>query len=105
MPSHVGTRLATLFLLGALALVGCGPTEAGTGAIDTASDAKTPACRAHQTVLPSEDYSGGKEADMKSVLTMLRYYTAKGALPFCDGKPANEQDTAWVKLYTYLTKP
>ncbi|MCZ4123097.1 hypothetical protein [Streptomyces sp. H39-S7] len=99
----MATRCTTLFLLGALALTGCGSTAAQTGALDTISDNKT--CRAHQSVLPSADYSGGSEARTPAVLSMLRYYTAKGALPFCDAKPATEQDTAWVQLYTYLTKP
>ncbi|MCM2422879.1 hypothetical protein [Streptomyces sp. RKAG293] len=105
MASRVRTRWATLFVLGALALTACGSSAARTGALDTTSDSKKPACRAHQSVLPSQDYTGGSDAKTLAVLAMMKYYTAKGPLPFCDAKPATEQDTAWARLYTDLTKP
>lgn len=105
MASRARTRWATLFVLGALALTGCGSSAARTGALDTTSDSKKPTCRTHQSVLPSQDYTGGSDAKTLAVLAMMKYYTAKGTLPFCDTKPATAQDTAWAKLYTNLTKP
>lgn len=105
MASRARTRWATVFVLGALALTGCGSSAARTGALDTTSDSKNPTCRAHQTVLPGEDYTGGADARTLAVLDMMKYYTAKGSRPFCDARPATAQDTAWAQLYATLVKP
>ncbi|MDF9816215.1 hypothetical protein [Streptomyces sp. SPB162] len=105
MASRARTRCAALFVLGALALAACGSSAARTGALDTTSDSKNPTCRTHQIVMPSQDYTGGNDANTLAVLAMMKYYTAKGTVPFCDAKPATAQDTAWSRLYTNLTKP
>ncbi|MCZ4103475.1 hypothetical protein C8250_000510 [Streptomyces sp. So13.3] len=105
MPLPTRTHWAALLVLGALALTGCGSSEERTGALDTASDGKKPACRAHQSLLPSPDYTAGRNAKPLAVLGMMKYYTAMGAVRFCDGKPATTQDTAWTQLYISLTKP
>lgn len=104
MAAHSHTGWVALFVLGALMVSGCGSSPASTGALDTSSDSKNPTCRSHQTVLPSEDYSGGSNAKTLAVLGMMKYYTAKGTLPFCDAKPATAQDTAWALLYASLIK-
>lgn len=105
MSSTARTRWATLGVLGVLALTGCGSSAARTGALDTVSDSKKPTCRTHQSVLPGSDYTGGSDAKTLAVLGMMKYYTAKGTLPFCDAKPPTAQDTAWARLYATLTKP
>ncbi|MCZ4123801.1 hypothetical protein [Streptomyces sp. H39-S7] len=105
MSTPARTRWATLVVLGALVLTGCGSSAARTGAPDIISDSKKPTCRSHQSVLPSKDYTGGSDAKTLAVLAMMKYYTAKGSLPFCDAKPATAQDTAWAQLYASLIKP
>ncbi|MDJ0347270.1 hypothetical protein QMK19_39445 [Streptomyces sp. H10-C2] len=105
MPLPARTHWTALLVLCALALTGCGSSAGRTGALDTASDSKKPTCRAHQSLLPSRDYTAGSNAKTLAVLGMMKYYTAKRTLRFCDGKPATTQDTAWTQLYTDLTKP
>ncbi|MEU3461291.1 hypothetical protein ABZ721_15260 [Streptomyces sp. NPDC006733] len=105
MAFRARTLWTTLFLVGSLVTTGCGSSAPRTGALDATSDSKKPTCRSHQSVLPGKDYTGGSDANTLAVLRMMKYYTAKGALPFCDAQPATAQDTAWTQLYTRLIKP
>lgn len=97
-------RPAAVLLGAALALTACGGSGPRTGALVTGPAATHPTCRVHQAAMPGHAYTGGSHGTPVAVLTMLRYYTAQGALPFCDGKPATPQDTAWTRLYTGLTR-
>ncbi|WP_405581749.1 hypothetical protein [Streptomyces sp. NBC_01190] len=99
------TRWALTLAAAALALTGCAASGPRTGAFDSTTDSRRAHCRAHQRVLPDGDYTGGAGGRTLAVLGMLKYYTAKGALPFCDGRPATAQDTAWTRLYGRLTHP
>lgn len=80
------TPAALTLLGGVLAVSACGSGGPRTGALDTVSDKARPHCRSHQAVLPDGDYTAGKDGRTFAVLDMLKYYTAKGALPFCDAK-------------------
>lgn len=59
-------------------------------------------CLAHQRHRPSREFTDGPPPDTAKVLTMLRYYTANGHKPYCDGEPPTEEDLAWAKLYVRL---
>lgn len=56
-------------------------------------------CMAHQTEEPGARYSDEELRDTAEVLALMRYYTANGAKPFCDGAPPTAADTAWARLY------
>ncbi|MGI9004133.1 MAG: hypothetical protein ACR2GH_21215, partial [Pseudonocardia sp.] len=56
-------------------------------------------CMVHQTEGPGARYTDEQMRDTAEVLTLMRYYTANGAKPFCDGAPATAADTAWAQLY------
>ncbi|MFF4345072.1 hypothetical protein ACFY00_34780 [Kitasatospora sp. NPDC001540] len=102
MPVHPAAPLRGLVLgtLSALLLVGCGGPERGS--LDTRPATASPTCLAHQTRQPAERYTAGREADTGAVLEMMRYYTANGRTPYCDGKQPTAADRAWQRLYTGL---
>ncbi|MGW4698405.1 hypothetical protein ACWEO1_39245 [Kitasatospora cineracea] len=84
----------------ALLLAGCaGPTR---GAPDIQRDTPSPSCLVHQTREPADRYTAGRDADTVAVLELMRYYTANGRAPYCDGKPPTAADRAWQQLYTRL---
>ncbi|BAJ30004.1 MULTISPECIES: hypothetical protein [Kitasatospora] len=87
-------------VLPVLLLAGCGGPERGS--LDTQPATPSPTCRAHQVREPAERYTAGREADTGAVLEMLRYYTANGRTPYCDGKQPTTADRAWQQLYTRL---
>ncbi|WP_052443243.1 hypothetical protein [Streptacidiphilus neutrinimicus] len=87
-------------LLAAAALLsGCTATE---GALNAQPDTPSPTCLVHQSKNPATRYTAGTSADTLSVLEMMRYYTANGTKPFCDGKPATATDRRWMELYMRL---
>jgi hypothetical protein len=68
-----------------------GPFAAGSGAYPLA-------CMTHQRYAP-----GGRAAgDTAHGLEVLRYYTANGARPYCDGENPTAQDRDWARLYVRL---
>ncbi|MDI5970753.1 hypothetical protein POF50_015630 [Streptomyces sp. SL13] len=90
--------LAALF--GAVALGGCaGP---GDGNLDAQPGNPYPSCRVHQLQPPGSRYTSGAQADPRSVLEMLHYYTVNGRKPFCDGKAPTDFDDRWAGLYVKL---
>ncbi|MEV4561469.1 hypothetical protein AB0K51_31415 [Kitasatospora sp. NPDC049285] len=94
------TRCLVLAALPVLFLAGCaGPSR---GSLDTQPATPSPSCLAHQTREPAERYTAGRSADTTAVLEMMRYYTANGRTPYCDGKPPTAADRAWQQLYTRL---
>ncbi|MFD7729610.1 hypothetical protein ACFV6F_04365 [Kitasatospora phosalacinea] len=97
------TALARRIVLAAapaLLLAGCaGPTR---GDLDAQRATPSPDCLVHQAHEPAERYTAGRDADTAAVLEMLRYYTANGRSPYCDGKPPTAADHAWQQLYTHL---
>jgi hypothetical protein len=92
--------LATAALVG-LALTGCGGGSAA-GRFDNQAGESPLRCLAHQKDKPGTDYTGREKAATGPVLAMLRYYTANGNKPYCDGKPPTEQDRAWARLFVDL---
>ncbi|MFI6517627.1 hypothetical protein ACIBF1_18875 [Spirillospora sp. NPDC050679] len=55
-------------------------------------------CMRHQPYTPEDSYT----SDSARNLVLLRYYTANGNRPYCDGKPANTTDAQWARLYLKL---
>jgi hypothetical protein len=60
-------------------------------------------CQLHQTDMPTAAYRGGPQAVSRLELPFLAYYTANGNKPFCDGRPADDTDKAWARVYVDLT--
>lgn len=95
-----------LAVLGVLALLTAGCSSAGpshpTSAFDAAAfdkGATGPGCMRHQQRSPTAADQGGPGADTARRLAILRYYTANGNAPYCDGKPADATDLSWMRNY------
>ncbi|MGH3916493.1 MAG: hypothetical protein ACRDTC_24245 [Pseudonocardiaceae bacterium] len=56
-------------------------------------------CLQHQPEPPGSRYTDAEGRDTAELLAVLRYYTAHGTKPYCDGTPATEADRAWAELY------
>ncbi|PRY39474.1 hypothetical protein [Umezawaea tangerina] len=59
-------------------------------------------CLGHQPAAPGARYSDEGMRRSDEVLPLLRYYTAHGRKPFCDGAGASADDKAWAELYVRL---
>lgn len=88
-------------LFAALTLSGCG-RDASDGSLDAQPASPSPACLVHQTEEPGDQYTRDSGADTGSVLEMMRYYTANGTKPYCDGKGPTGTDRSWTDLYSRL---
>jgi len=91
-------RLVLPLGLAAVVLAGCssGP---GLGPVFDDEAGATVTCLVHQSGEPGARYTDPETRDTGQVLAMMKYYTQFGALPFCDGAPANAADRAWVRTY------
>ena len=101
MRTWVPTGVLPGVLLAALLLVGCtvgGPQE-GMFALP---EADVVDCQEHQEVVPSEAYAGDESSDTVAMLDLLRYWTANGDKPYCDGEPATETDQLWAETVDRL---
>jgi hypothetical protein len=87
-------------LVACLLLGGCAGEQRGS--LDAQPGTPSPTCLVHQTRRPGGDYTAGRDADTRSVLEMMRYYTVNGTKPYCDGEPPGSADRAWTDLYTSL---
>ncbi|PYC70179.1 hypothetical protein C7C46_27635 [Streptomyces tateyamensis] len=87
-------------LLATAALTACGASS--EGALDTQANTPAPTCLVHQTKNPAQRYTPGTGADTLAVLDLMRYYTANGTKPYCDGRPPTTTDKRWTQLYTSL---
>lgn len=59
-------------------------------------------CMIHQTEEPGARYTDTAQRNTGETFALLRYYTANGAKPYCDGAVASEQDRAWGQVYVDL---
>ncbi|MFG2823332.1 hypothetical protein ACGFX4_28370 [Kitasatospora sp. NPDC048365] len=95
------TRFTRLLALAAAPLLAaCG--GAADGSFDAQPSAPSPSCIQHQQQEPGSRYTSGPSADPRSVLEMMRFYTANGTKAYCDGKPPTDTDRHWTALYTKL---
>ena len=96
-------KLTTGALLGLTVVLTAGACGSGEQArFDDQAGERPLSCLKHQAAKPGTMYTGREKADTGQVLAVLRYYVANGNKPYCDGKPATENDAAWVKLYLDL---
>ncbi|MFC9328829.1 hypothetical protein [Kitasatospora sp. NPDC057015] len=72
------------------------------GSFDAQPGTPSPSCIQHQNQEPGTRYTGGETSDPRSVLEMMRFYTANGTKVFCDGKPPTSTDRRWTELYAKL---
>lgn len=59
-------------------------------------------CMAHQPHPPGTRYTDATRVRTEETLAVLRYYTANGAKPYCDGKGPTDVDRRWADLYVRL---
>ncbi|MGQ0576555.1 MAG: hypothetical protein ACT4RN_20475 [Pseudonocardia sp.] len=59
-------------------------------------------CMIHQAEEPGARYTDPAQRDTTTNFALLRYYTANGAKPYCDGAPAGDTDRAWAQVYVDL---
>lgn len=83
------------------ALAGCS-SEPDLGPVFDDEAAAEVSCLVHQDGEPGARYVDREMRETGSVLALMRYYTAHGAKPFCDGAPAGESDRAWAQVYLDL---
>ncbi|GHE25831.1 hypothetical protein GCM10018781_77760 [Kitasatospora indigofera] len=96
-PAHL---LSLLLLLASPLLAACGGEP--DGSFDAQPGTPSPSCLQHQAQDPGTKYTGGEKSDPRSVLEMMRFYTANGTKAFCDGKPPTDTDRRWTDLYAKL---
>lgn len=90
---------ATAVLL--LAVAGCS-SDPEPGPVFDDEAAADISCLTHQAGEPGARYTDRELRNSAEVLALMRYYTAHGAKPFCDGAPAAESDRAWAQVYVDL---
>jgi len=56
----------------------------------------------HQAATPGPRYTEPGRRRSGEVLSLLRYYTANGAKPYCDGAAPTDADRRWARLYVDL---
>jgi len=57
------------------------------------------ACMQHQAAAPGPRYTEPGRRRSGEVLSLLRYYTANGAKPYCDRAAPTDADRRWARLY------
>ena len=59
-------------------------------------------CMKHQPQPPGTRYTDDEQQRTGETLALLRYYTANGAKPYCDGQGPTAADREWAGLYVRL---
>ncbi|MDX8054336.1 hypothetical protein SK571_33620 [Lentzea sp. BCCO 10_0798] len=90
-----------LIVLAALALTACTTQGTATARFDDELQSDV-SCMKHQEQTPGEEYFDEGNWDTVVSLSLLRYYTANGTKPYCDGKAATGADQAWRRLYVQM---
>ncbi|MCX6464197.1 MAG: hypothetical protein NTW05_11490 [Pseudonocardiales bacterium] len=98
MPRHL-TAVAVAVALAELA--GCS-SQPDLGPVFNDEASADLRCLAHQEGEPGARYTDPAVRETGTVLALMRYYTAHGTKPFCDGAPAGDADRAWARAYLEL---
>ncbi len=85
--------------LALLAAAGCSDNG---GPLFNNEGARELRCMQHQSEPPGSRYTDPGRGNPAELLAVLRYYTANGTKPYCDGAPPSDTDRAWAKLYVQL---
>jgi hypothetical protein len=59
-------------------------------------------CMKHQPQPPGTRYTDNRTRRTGETLALLRYYTANGAKPYCDGNGPTAIDRQWADIYVHL---
>lgn len=94
-------RLATTVAALVALLAACSESEP-EGATFVLPSTDVVECQEHQTVGPSDAYAGDADSDTVAMLDLLRYWTANGDKPYCDGEPPTEIDQEWAQTVARL---
>ncbi|CCH32697.1 hypothetical protein ABZ816_37350 [Actinosynnema sp. NPDC047251] len=93
-------RTTALVLSTAVLLTACSTPDPGP-VFDTEGAADI-TCLKHQPTPPGPRYSDDTLRRTDETLPLLRYYTAHGRKPFCDGQPPTGTDQQWARTYVQL---
>lgn len=91
-----------LVALCALLAAACGTSQAEPGPVFDDEGRTELTCLKHQTAPPGARYSDEGMRNSAEALNLLRYYTANGRKPYCDGAGASADDKTWGELYVEL---
>lgn len=69
------------------------------GPVFADADGREISCMQHQPAPPGGRYTELEGRRTGDVLAVLRYYTANGRKPYCDGAGPTETDRAWAEFY------
>ena len=89
----LATALVTIAVLGT---TGCADDP---GPVFDNQGGRQITCLQHQPEPPGSRYTDPQRSKPGEILAVLRYYTAHGSKPYCDGAPPSEADRAWAELY------
>lgn len=59
-------------------------------------------CMKHQPLPPGARYTDTTTRRTGETFALLRYYTANGTKPYCDGKGPTDTDRKWADIYVDL---
>jgi hypothetical protein len=90
-----------IIVLTMLLAIACA-TEAEPGPLFDNESARELTCMKHQQDPPGTRYTDTTQRRTDETLALLRYYTANGAKPYCDGKGPTETDQQWAGIYVHL---
>jgi hypothetical protein len=68
----------------------------------TSGAARELTCMKHQPQPPGARYTDDARRRTDETLAVLRYYTANGGKPYCDGAGPTDVDRRWIDLYVRL---
>ncbi|MER6670248.1 hypothetical protein ABT256_37220 [Amycolatopsis japonica] len=99
-----GAALSTLVFLAVV--VACSETASDAGPRfddETTEGVVTElTCMKHQPRAPGPRYTDDSIRRTDETLALLRYYTANGAKPYCDGNDVTDIDRQWIDVYIAL---
>jgi hypothetical protein len=93
----------TALLCGVVAACGADPDPGPRFDDETTNGAvRDLTCMKHQPQPPGARYTDDPARRTAETLGLLRYYTANGAKPYCDGQGPTDVDRQWVDVYVNL---
>ncbi|MDX8035429.1 hypothetical protein SK803_34920 [Lentzea sp. BCCO 10_0856] len=94
-------RIPVLLLCSTTVLIACTSTP-DPGPVFDQEDGTELTCLRHQPQPPGPRYTDEAMRSTGEILSLLRYYTAHGRKPFCDGQAPTDTDKQWAQLYVTL---